>query len=54
MKKKRKKIDINKKQNTYDNPTQKKVKSDTSTRPAKDTNPLPPNPNEVDNHNGGL
>lgn len=27
-----------------------KVESDTGKRPEKDTNPLPPNPNKVDNH----
>lgn len=26
------------------------VESDTGKRPSKDTNPLPPNPNKVDNH----
>lgn len=26
------------------------VESDTGKRPEKDTNPLPPNPNKVDNH----
>lgn len=30
--------------------SQNKVKSNTGTPPKKDTNPLPPNPNEVDNH----
>lgn len=27
-----------------------KVETDTGKRPEKDTNPLPPNPNKVDNH----
>lgn len=27
-----------------------KVQSDTGKRPEKDTNPLPPNPNKVDDH----
>ena len=27
-----------------------KVESNTAKRPEKDTNPLPPNPNKVDNH----
>jgi len=27
-----------------------KVESNTGKRPEKDTNPLPPNPNKVDNH----
>lgn len=27
-----------------------KVEHDTGKRPEKDTNPLPPNPNKVDNH----
>lgn len=30
--------------------SQDKVKSDTGTPPKNDTNPLPPNPNQVDNH----
>ncbi len=28
-----------------------KVQSDTGKRPEGDTNPLPPNPNKVDDHN---
>ena len=29
-----------------------KVQSDTGKRPEGDTNPLPPNPNKVDDHDG--
>lgn len=32
------------------NLSQTVVKNNTGTRPEKDTNPLPPNPNQVDNH----
>lgn len=47
-----------KKQNAPDLPTEGEqhdrantdVESDTGKRPEKDTNPLPPNPNKVDNH----
>lgn len=48
-----------KKQIPTDNPKERgeherrpntKVESDTGKRPEKDTNPLPPNPNKVDNH----
>ena len=46
------------KKNTDDQPIKKQkdsapktdVESDTGKRPEKDTNPLPPNPNKVDNH----
>lgn len=41
--------DLKKKKNIADRP-QAKVRSDTGSQSEKDTNPLPPNPNEVDNH----
>lgn len=40
---------LKKKNNIADRP-QTKVKSDTGSQSEKDTNPLPPNPNQVDNH----
>lgn len=40
---------LKKKKNIADRP-QTKVKSGTGSHSEKDTNPLPPNPNEVDNH----
>lgn len=30
--------------------SQNKVKNNTGTPPERDTNPIPPNPNQVDNH----
>ncbi|MEN5234045.1 hypothetical protein [Sphingobacterium faecium] len=50
MKKQNIKTEVKEKKKTSDTHAQTKVKSDTGTRPSKDTNPLPPNPNEVDNH----
>lgn len=50
MKKQNIKTEVKEKKKTFDTHAQTKVKSDTGTRPSKDTNPLPPNPNEVDNH----
>ena len=50
MKNQTAKPEVKGKRKTSVNQTQTKVKSDTGTRPSKDTNPLPPNPNEVDNH----
>lgn len=52
--KNREKEDRKKKESrTTDTPNTRpntKVESNTAKRPEKDTNPLPPNPNKVDNH----
>jgi len=53
MKKEKKDITISILKEKYDKKNEKintTVESDTGKRPAKDTNPLPPNPNKVDNH----
>lgn len=51
MKKQTKKETQQEREKKYEERNPKtKVESDTGKRPEKDTNPLPPNPNKVDNH----
>lgn len=47
---KKKDLSKDKEKDYKDRNPKTEVENDTGKRPEKDTNPLPPNPNQVDNH----